>query len=71
MTAASPDVAEKALTAARAAQLVQLIKDNQLMTALGLLSSGRPAHLSPPIRMFKEACVDGEVQLWKAIQERR
>ena len=36
MTAASPDVAEKALTAARAAQLGQLIKDNQLMTALGL-----------------------------------
>ncbi len=36
MTATGPDVAEKALTAAKAAQLVQLIKDNQLMTALGL-----------------------------------
>ncbi len=40
---AHPD-AGKIVAAARMAQIMQLIKENQLVTALALLSSGRPAH---------------------------
>lgn len=59
MVKITPDTVEKTAAAVKTAQIIQLIKDNQLMTALVLFVFGRLELSSRHIPMFKEECVNG------------